>query len=112
IFLTAVVVAAIVIGVRELYGQATDKRGKLEPAAHSQTQVTPSANTAGRRSASVAAIPLSPQPALSMNSAAVVSPAPVFPPEPSSQVAPVMASGVSGDHAIPLALAAIPGAQA
>jgi hypothetical protein len=112
IFLTAVVVAAAVIGVRELYGQATDKRGVLEPAAHPQTLATPSANPTGGRSASVAAIPLSPQPALSMNIAAVVSPGPVPPQEPSSQAAPVVASGVSGDHAIPLALAAIPGAQA
>jgi hypothetical protein len=112
IFLTAVIVAAAVIGMCELYGQAVDKRGVLEPAAHPQSVLTPSANPTGRRSASVAAIPLSPQPALSMDTAAIVSPAPVPAPERSPEADPVAVSGTSGDHAIPTALAAIPGAQA
>jgi hypothetical protein len=117
IFLTAVIAVAAVIGIRELYGQAVDKRGLLEPAARPQGLLTPSANATGRRSAGVAAIPLSPQPALSTDhaevvAAAIVSPAPTPAPKPSSEAAPVVASGVSGDHAIPPALTAIPGAQA
>jgi hypothetical protein len=114
IFLTAVMVAAAVIGIRELYGQAVDKRG-LEPAVHAQSPITPSANPTGRRFASVAAIPLSPQPVLSTNTAATdtppaVSPASVPALEPPAD--PVVASKVAGDHAIPPALAAIPTAQA
>jgi hypothetical protein len=111
IFLTAVIVAAAVIGIRELYGQAVEKRGLLEPATRPQAQ-TPSANATGRRSAGVAAIPLSPQPALSMDHAAIVSSVPAVAPQPSSGAAPVVASGVSDDHAIPPALTAIPGALA
>jgi hypothetical protein len=112
ICLTAVIVAAAVIGVRELYGQSVDKRRVLDPAAHPQSLLTPSASPTGRRSAGIAAIPLSPQPALSMDGAGIVSPAPVPSPEPSPWAAPAMAAGVSGDYAIPPALAAIPGAQA
>jgi hypothetical protein len=112
IFLTAFVVTAAVIGIRELYGHAVDKRG-LEPAAHAQSPLTPSANPTGRRFASVAAIPLSPQPALSTDhaevvAATIVSPAPARTPEASS----VATSPVSSDHAIPPALTAVPGALA
>jgi hypothetical protein len=110
IFLIAIIVTAAVIGVRELYGQAAEKRGFLEPGARPQGQLTPSAT--GRRAAGVAAIPLSPQPVLSMDHAAIVSPAPVAAPKPSSEPAPVVAAGVSGDHAIPPALTAVPGALA
>jgi hypothetical protein len=109
IFLTAIMVTAAVIGIRELYGQAVDKRAP-EPAAHAQSPLTPSANRTGRRFASIAAIPLSPQPALSVDDVAIVPPAPVSAPEP--QVDPVVASRVAGDRAIPPALVAIPGAQA
>jgi hypothetical protein len=112
IFLTAVIVAAAVIGMRERYGQAVDKRRVLEPAAHPQSLMTPSASPTGRRSASIAVIPLSPQHALSMDNAGIVSPASVPPPEPSPRAAPAMAAGVAGDYEIPPALAAIPGAQA
>jgi hypothetical protein len=112
ICLTAVILAAAVIGMRELYGQAVDKRPVLEPAAHPQSLLTPSANPTGRRSASIAVIPLSPQRALSMDDAGIVSPAPVPTSEPSPRTAPAMAAGVSGDYAVPPALAAIPGAQA
>jgi hypothetical protein len=112
IFLAAVIVAAAVIGMRELHGQAAGKRGLPEPTAHPQSLLTPSANPTGRRSAGIAAIPLSPQPALSMDTAAIVSPAAVPRPERSPQADLVVVSGTSGDHAIPAALAAIPGAQA
>jgi hypothetical protein len=116
IFLTAFVVTAAAIGIRELYGQAVDKRGVLESAAHAQSPLTPSANPTGRRFASVAAIPLSPQPALSTDHAEVVAAPIVSPavrrPEPSSEATPVVASAVSGDHAIPPALTAVPGALA
>jgi hypothetical protein len=71
IFLTTVLVAAAVIGIRELYGQAVEKRGLLEPGTRPQAQLTASANATGRRSAGVAAIPLSPQPALAMDLAAI-----------------------------------------
>jgi hypothetical protein len=115
IFLTAVLFVAVVIGVRELYGQAVEKR-LLEPAARPQSQLTPSANATARRSAGVAAIPLSPQPALSSDhaevvAAAVVSHAPAHTPQPSSE-APPAAPSASGDHAIPPALTAVPGALA
>jgi hypothetical protein len=109
IFLTAVIVTAAAIGVRELYGQAVDKRGP-EPAAHAQGPLTPSANPTGRRFASVAAVPLSPQPALSTESPTAASSAPVSAPEPQADAA--AASRVAGDPAIPPALTAIPGAQA
>jgi hypothetical protein len=117
IFLTAVILTAAVIGVRELYGQAVEKRGLLEPAARPQSLVTPSANATGRRSAGVAAIPLSPQPVLSTDhaevvAAAIVSPVPVPAPKPASEATAAEASAASGDQAIPPALAAIPGAQA
>lgn len=108
-FLTTVIVAAAVIGIRELYGRAVDTRGP-EPTAHAQTPPTPSANRTGRRFASVAAIPLSPQPALSVDIPAAVSPIPVPAPEPRADAE--AASRVAGDHAIPPALAEIPGAQA
>jgi hypothetical protein len=116
IFLTAVIVTAAAIGVRELYGQAVDKRG-LESAAHAQSPLTPSANPTGRRFASVTAIPLSPQPVLFTDTAAVVaatidSPAPARTPEASSLAPPVASSAVSSDHAIPPALTAVPGALA
>jgi hypothetical protein len=39
-FLTAVIVAAAAIGIRELYGQI-DKRGLLEPTAHPQSLLMP-----------------------------------------------------------------------
>jgi hypothetical protein len=110
VFLTTIFVAAAVIGIRELYGQATDKPGLPEPAAHPQSLVTSIANPTGRRFASVAAIPLSPQPALSTDDVAIVSPVPA--PAPSPRADPLVAAGVSDDHAIPPALAAIPGAQA
>jgi hypothetical protein len=115
IFLMSVIVAAAVIGVRELYGYAVDKR-LLEPAARPQSLSTPSANATARRSAGVAAIPLSPRPAPSMDHAEVVaatigSPAPARPPEPSSEAA-AAAAAVPGDHAIPPALTAIPSALA
>jgi hypothetical protein len=110
VFLIAIIVAAAVIGVRELYGQAAEKRGFLEPGARPQGQLTPSAT--GRRAAGVAAIPLSPQPVLSMEHAATVSPAPADAPKPSFAAAPVVASAVSDDHAIPPALNAVPGALA
>jgi membrane-associated protease RseP (regulator of RpoE activity) len=117
IFLTAVIAVAAVIGVRELYGQAVEKRGMLEPTARPQSLVTPSANATGRRSAGVAAIPLSPQPVLAADhtevvAAAIVSPVPVPTPKPASEATAAEASAVSGDHAIPPALTAIPGAQA
>jgi hypothetical protein len=111
LFLTAVIVIAAVIGVRELYGQAVDTRGP-EPTVHAQTPPTPSANRTGRRFASVAAIPLSPQPAPSMDSSAAGSPALAATPVPSSAAAPVLAAGVSDEHAIPPALTAVPGALA
>jgi hypothetical protein len=110
IFLAAVIVAAAVIGVRELYGQAVENRGLLEPGARPQGQLTPSAT--GRRAAGVAAVPLSPQPALPTDYAAIVSPAPAAARKPSSEPAPVVASVVAGDQAIPPALTAIPGALA
>ncbi len=122
IFLTAVIVTAAVIGIRGLYGHAVDKEG-LVPAAHPQSPQTPSANPTGKRFAAVAAIPLSLQPALSTDIPATdtpvtdtpvtdtpVAPAPVPAPEP--QATPVVTSGFAGDHAIPPALAAVPGAQA
>jgi hypothetical protein len=109
IFLTAIMVTAAVIGIRDLYGQVVDKRGP-EPATHAQSPLTPSVNPTGRRFASVAAIPLSPRPTLSVESSAAVSPAPVPASEP--QVDAAAASKVTGDHAIPPALAAIPSAQA
>jgi hypothetical protein len=113
IFLTAFVVTAAVIGIRELCGQAVDKPGLLESAAHAQSPPTPSANPTGRRFASVAAIPLSPQPALSeVVAATIVSPAPARTPEASSEAASLVASAVSSDRAIPPALTAVPGAQA
>jgi hypothetical protein len=108
IFLIAIIVAAAVIGVRELYGQAAEKRGFLEPGARPQGQLTPSAT--GRRAAGVAAIPLSPQPVVSLDHAAVVSLGPAT--EPSSAAAPVVAWRVSDDHPIPPALTAVPGALA
>jgi hypothetical protein len=112
IFLTAFVVTAAVIGIRELYGQAVDKRG-LEPAVHAQSPLTPSANPTGRRFATVAAIPLSPQPALSTDHAEVVAATSVSPaPARTPEAATIVASAVSGDHAIPPALTAVPGAQA
>jgi hypothetical protein len=111
IFLTAVIVAAAAIGIRELYGQVADKRGALEPTAHPQSLSTPSANPTGRRTTSIATIPLSPQPALSLDQVASVSPALAPAPEPSSQADPVVPSTVSGDHPVP-ALTAIPGALA
>jgi hypothetical protein len=112
IFLTAFVVTAAVIGIRELYGQAVDKR-RLEPATHGQSLVTPSANPTGRRFASVAAIPLSPQPALSSDHAEVAA-AKIVPPIPARtpEATTVVASTVSDDHAIPPALTAVPGALA
>ncbi len=115
IFLGAVIVAAAVIGIHELYGYAVEKR-LLEPGARPQSLSTPSANATARRSAGVAAVPLSPQPALSSDHAEVVaatigSPAPAHPPEPSSEVT-AGASTVSGDHAIPPSLTAVPGALA
>src|ERR1700722_17017493 len=111
IFLTAVIVAAAAIGIRELYAQVADKRGALEPTAHPQSLSTPSANPTGRRSTSIATIPLSPQPALSLDQVAGVSPALASAPEPSSQADPVL-SRDSGDHPVPPALTAIPGALA
>jgi hypothetical protein len=116
IFLTAVLFVAAVIGVRELYGQVVEKR-LLEPVARPQSQLTPSANATGRRSAGVAAIPLSPQPALSADhaevvAAAVVSHAPARTPEPSSEAAPAAPSAAAVDHAVPPALTAVPGALA
>jgi hypothetical protein len=113
-FLTTVIVAAAVIGIRELYGQAVENRG-LEPSARPQSLLTPSANATVRRSTGVAAIPLSPQPALPTDHAAVVaativSPAPARTKELLS--AAVMGSEISDDPAIPPALTAIPGALA
>jgi hypothetical protein len=109
IFLAAIIVGAAAIGIGELYGQTADKRG-LEPTAHAQSQPTPSANPTGRRFASVAAIPLSPQPVLSTDIPAAISPAADPAPEPHANL--VAAARVAGDHAIPPALAAIPSAQA
>jgi hypothetical protein len=111
-FLTAIIVAAAAIGIRELYGQAVDKRGLLEPTAHAQSQLIPSVNATGRRSPSVAAVPPSPQPAPSVDHVAFVSPVPVPAPEPSPQADAAAASAVSGDRPIPPALTAIPGAMA
>jgi hypothetical protein len=115
-FLTVVLVVAAVIGIREIYGQAVEKRGFLEPAARAQSQLTASASAAARRSAGVAAIPLSPQPALAADHAevvasAIVSPAPPRTPGVSSET-PSVASGRSADHAIPPALTAVPDALA
>jgi hypothetical protein len=116
VFLTAVLVVAAVIGIREIYGQAVEKRGILEPAARAQSQLTASASAAARRSAGIAAIPLSPQPALAADHAevvasAIVSPTPARTPGVSAE-APSVASGVSADQAIPPALTAVPGALA
>ena len=116
VFLTTIFVAAAVIGIRELYGQAVEKGGLLEPAAHPQSLAVPSANATGRRSAGVAAIPLSPQPALAADHAEVAAATIVSPalrrPERPSEAAPVVAAAMSGDHAIPPALIAVPGALA
>jgi hypothetical protein len=102
IFLTAIIVAAAVIGIRELYGQAVDKRGAPEAlAAHPQS--TPSVNATGKRFANVAAIPLSPQPVVRMDNGAS--------PAPTPEAAPAEASKVSGDRPLQ-ALATVPSAMA
>jgi hypothetical protein len=112
IFLAAIVVIAAVIGISELHGHAVDKKGLPDASgAHPQNLSPPSANATGRRYASVAAIPLSPQPAFPMNQAMADVPASVpAAPDPSPHATPAAAAGVSGDHEMPPDLTAIPGA--
>jgi hypothetical protein len=112
-FLAAVIVAAAVIGLRELSGPAMEKRGVTgAPDARSQALRLPSANATGSRFASIAAIPLSPQPPLLMDEAPVASPAPASVPHPSPENSPAVVVGDASDHEIPPALTAIPDALA
>jgi hypothetical protein len=115
IFLTAVIVIAAGIGIRGLFGQATDGRALPNAAgAHLQNPAPPSTNATGRRTAGVAAIPLSPQPMLPVDQAAIgTTPSPTAAgAELSHPTAPAMGVGASADHQMPPALIAIPGVLA